>query len=135
MLAWRFHETRRPVTPPAILIPPLGMSTGFMMFVAPPLRFPFWWGVVAFLVGAVVFAIPLAHTSRLEREGNTVVMRRSPAFIVILLVLVAIRFALRSYIDRFVSPRPFVWEGVGVFFVKDEKIKEWSDYTIHLERG
>ena len=104
MLAWRFHETRRPVTPPAILIPPLGMSTGFMMFVAPRLRFPFWWGVVAFLVGAVVFAIPLAHTSRLEREGNTVVMRRSPAFIVILLVLVAIRFALRSYIDRFVSP-------------------------------
>lgn len=33
-------------------------------------------------------------------------------------------------IDRFVSPRPFTWQGVGVFFVKDGKIKEWSDYTI-----
>jgi limonene-1,2-epoxide hydrolase len=38
-------------------------------------------------------------------------------------------------IDRFVSARPFTWEGVGVFFVKDGKIKEWSDYTIRLERG
>jgi limonene-1,2-epoxide hydrolase len=38
-------------------------------------------------------------------------------------------------IDRFVSPRSFTWQGVGVFFVKDGKIKEWSDYTIRLDRG
>jgi limonene-1,2-epoxide hydrolase len=38
-------------------------------------------------------------------------------------------------IDRFVSPRSFTWQGVGVFFVKDGKIKEWSDYTIELKRG
>jgi limonene-1,2-epoxide hydrolase len=38
-------------------------------------------------------------------------------------------------VDRFVSPRPFTWSGVGVFFVKDGKIKEWSDYTIRMERG
>jgi len=38
-------------------------------------------------------------------------------------------------VDRFVSPRSFTWEGVGVFFVKDGKIKEWSDYTIRMERG
>ena len=38
-------------------------------------------------------------------------------------------------IDRFVaSPRPLRWEGVGVFFVKDGKIKEWSDYTIKVDR-
>lgn len=38
-------------------------------------------------------------------------------------------------IDRFVSTtRPLTWEGVGVFFVKDSKIKEWSDYTIRSER-
>ena len=38
-------------------------------------------------------------------------------------------------IDRFVSTtRPLTWEGVGVFFVKDGKIKEWSDYTIRVER-
>jgi limonene-1,2-epoxide hydrolase len=38
-------------------------------------------------------------------------------------------------IDRFVSTtRPLTWEGVGVFFVKDGKIREWSDYTIRVER-
>jgi limonene-1,2-epoxide hydrolase len=38
-------------------------------------------------------------------------------------------------IDRFKSTtRPLTWEGVGVFFVKDGKIKEWSDYTIRTAR-
>ena len=37
-------------------------------------------------------------------------------------------------IDHFAMRQPMTWEGVGVFFVKDGKIKEWSDYTIKLER-
>lgn len=37
-------------------------------------------------------------------------------------------------IDQFTGSRPMRWEGTGVFFVKDGKIKEWSDYTIRLER-
>jgi limonene-1,2-epoxide hydrolase len=35
-------------------------------------------------------------------------------------------------IDRFVAKKPLTWEGVGVFFVKDGKIREWSDYTIKI---
>jgi limonene-1,2-epoxide hydrolase len=39
-------------------------------------------------------------------------------------------------IDRFASKtRPLTWEGVGVFFVQNGKIKEWSDYTIRVERA
>lgn len=38
-------------------------------------------------------------------------------------------------IDSFKSTtRPLTWEGVGVFFVKDGKIKEWSDYTLRTLR-
>jgi limonene-1,2-epoxide hydrolase len=38
-------------------------------------------------------------------------------------------------IDRFASTtRPLTWEGVGIFFVKDGKIQEWSDYTIGVKR-
>jgi limonene-1,2-epoxide hydrolase len=38
--------------------------------------------------------------------------------------------------DRFVNPaRPFTWEGVGVFFIADGRIKEWHDYTIRTQRG
>jgi limonene-1,2-epoxide hydrolase len=39
-------------------------------------------------------------------------------------------------IDRFASKtRPLTWEGVGVFFVQNGKIKEWSDFTIRTERA
>jgi limonene-1,2-epoxide hydrolase len=38
-------------------------------------------------------------------------------------------------IDRFVSTtRPVTWEGVGIFFVQNGKIKEWSDYNIRVTR-
>ena len=38
-------------------------------------------------------------------------------------------------LDLFTGKRPPVrWEGVGVFFVKDGKIKEWFDYTIRFIR-
>jgi limonene-1,2-epoxide hydrolase len=39
-------------------------------------------------------------------------------------------------VDTFSSDtRPLQWEGVGVFLVRDRKIKEWSDYTIRVGRG
>ena len=38
-------------------------------------------------------------------------------------------------VDRFALKQPLTVEVVGVFFVKDGKIKEWSDYTIRLQRG
>lgn len=37
-------------------------------------------------------------------------------------------------IDRFLTKQPLTWEGVGVFFVKDGRIKEWSDYTMRAQR-
>jgi limonene-1,2-epoxide hydrolase len=38
-------------------------------------------------------------------------------------------------IDSFKSTKqPLTWEGVGIFFVKDGKIREWSDYTIRVSR-
>ena len=38
-------------------------------------------------------------------------------------------------IDSFKSTtRPLTWEGVGIFFVKDGKIKEWQDFTIRVAR-
>ena len=53
----------------------------------------------------------------------------------VLTTLTAGPIVINQRVDRFVSPRPFTWEGVSVFFVKDRKIKEWSDYTIRMERG
>jgi membrane protein CcdC involved in cytochrome C biogenesis len=38
ILAWRLQETRRVVTLKKIIIPPIGMATGFCMFLVPGFR-------------------------------------------------------------------------------------------------
>ena len=38
-------------------------------------------------------------------------------------------------VDRFALKQPLTVEVVGVFFVKDGKIREWSDYTIRVQQG
>lgn len=104
MIAWRVRETRAAVSVRSILLPPLGMSTGFIMFAVPDMRVPLAWGLAAFLAGALVLFYPLSRTSRLARAGERVVMQRSRTFLLILLALVALRIALREYIGAFVSP-------------------------------
>jgi len=113
ILAWRIRESQRPVTPRRILIPPLGMSTGFSMFAISGFRVPLWWGLTAFAAGALLFAIPLLASTTLTRDGDVVMMRRSRLFIVILLGLAAVRFALRRYIGQIMSPQ----QTGGLFFI------------------
>jgi membrane protein CcdC involved in cytochrome C biogenesis len=104
MFAWRVRETTRPITTRAIVLPPLAMSTGFGMFVMPAMRVPPLWGAAAFAVGALVLSYPLVRTSHLERQGDAVMMRRSRAFIAVLLVLLGLRLGLRRYLDHLISP-------------------------------
>jgi membrane protein CcdC involved in cytochrome C biogenesis len=104
ILAWRVRETSRPMTARKIVIPPLGMSTGFSMFAYAPARIPLWWGLSAFLAGALVFAYPLNKSSQLTRHGDVILLRRSKAFLWILLGLVAVRLIARSYVERYVDP-------------------------------
>jgi membrane protein CcdC involved in cytochrome C biogenesis len=113
VVAWRVRETRRALSVPAIVIPPLGMSTGFIMFVRPEFRVPILWSVLAFLAGFLVFSYPLIRTSVLTRTGDQVLLRGSPAFLVVILLLAAIRLALHGYIGHFVSPL----QTAGIFFV------------------
>ena len=104
VLSWRLRETSRPVTARKILVPPLGMSTGLFMFVYPPTRIPLEWALAAFGAGALLFSYPLWRTSRLVRDGAQIRMQRSPAFLWILIGLVAVRFLARSYVERWVNP-------------------------------
>ncbi len=104
LVAWRVREGRSPVSLRKIVIPPLGMSTGFCMFFYPPTRVPLPWAAGALLLGALVFAEPLIRTSRLTVEGGEIMVRRSPAFMGILLGLVAVRFGLRAYLETFIGP-------------------------------
>ena len=113
VFAWRVREGRSAITLRKIVIPPLGMATGFSMFVVPLFRVPWAWALEAFLLGAVVLAYPLLATSKLERDGDQIMMKRSGAFFAVVLGLAAIRFAAHSYLDQIIS----VEQTAGLFFV------------------
>jgi membrane protein CcdC involved in cytochrome C biogenesis len=114
-MAWRIREGRSPVTVRKIIIPPLGMSTGFCMFIVPAFRVPWTWAVAAFLIGAILLAYPLIRTSRLgfHDDGQTVMMRRSAAFFIVVIVLAIVRFAAKNYLDAFISME----QTAGLFFI------------------
>jgi membrane protein CcdC involved in cytochrome C biogenesis len=103
VIVWRVREGRTAVTIRKIIIPPLGMATGFSMFLVPGFRVPWTWFVIAFLVGAIALAYPLLATSRLERDGEAIMMKRSGAFFAVIVVLAAIRFLARGYLDTILS--------------------------------
>jgi membrane protein CcdC involved in cytochrome C biogenesis len=96
-----------------IVIPPLGMATGFSMFLVPAFRIPWAWAGLAFAIGAVALAWPLLLTTRLERRGDAVMMKRSSAFLVVLLGLAVVRFAARGYFDTILTGQ----QTAGIFFI------------------
>lgn len=112
IILWRIQETRRRVTRASVVLPPIGMSTGLLMFALPAVRIPWGWALCGLLLGALL-SVPLARTSRLERVGDIVMMRRSRAFLSILLVLAAVRLALHEWIGAHISPL----QTGGLFFV------------------
>jgi membrane protein CcdC involved in cytochrome C biogenesis len=103
VLAWRIREARGAVSIRKIVIPPLGMATGFCMFIVPAFRVPLAWAGIALLTGAVALAYPLLLTSRLVRQGDVVMMQRSNAFFTVILGLAAIRLLARGYLDTVLS--------------------------------
>jgi len=113
VLAWRIREGRTAVTVKKIIIPPLGMATGFCMFLVPAFRVPWTWALIAFLIGMVALAWPLLITSRLVRAGDTIMMKRSNAFFLVVIGLAAIRYFARGYFDRIMS----IDQTAGLFFV------------------
>jgi membrane protein CcdC involved in cytochrome C biogenesis len=113
VIVWRVREGRSAVSVKKIVAPPLGMATGFSMFLAPGFRIPLAWAGAAFLVGMVGLAYPLLKTSRLIRQGEAVMMQRSSAFFTVILLLAAVRILARGYFDTFLS----VQQSAGLFFV------------------
>jgi membrane protein CcdC involved in cytochrome C biogenesis len=113
VLVWRLRETRTAVSLRKIIIPPLGMAKGFSMFVDSAFRVPWTWALIAFLTGAAVLAWPLLLTTRLERQGETVRMKRSSAFLLVILVLAAIRLFARGYFDKILTAQ----QTAGIFFI------------------
>ncbi|MEK4062121.1 MULTISPECIES: CcdC family protein [unclassified Paenibacillus] len=109
----RLKASARPVTLRKIWIPPLGMSTGFAMFVVPEVQFPWWWAVAAFLIGWFIFAYPLMRSTVFEERDGQIYAQRSKSFAFILLGLLLIRTVLHEFINRYVS----IPQSGGLFFI------------------
>jgi membrane protein CcdC involved in cytochrome C biogenesis len=113
VMAWRIREGRSAVTVRKILIPPLGMATGFCMFIVPGFRMPWMWAAGAFVIGALLLAEPLIRTSRLTMVGETVMMQRSAWFFAVVVVLALVRFLARGYLDKVIT----IQQSAGLFFI------------------
>ena len=75
------------------------------------------------------------HAGVTERLGSWMPSSDRGIEFKILETFAAGSIVMNRRIDSFRSTtRPLTWEGVGIFFVKDGKIKEWSDYTIRVTR-
>ena len=113
VLVWRIREGRTAVSVKKIVIPPLGMATGFFMFVVPAFRISWTWGIAAFFLGAIGLAYPLLRTSRLVRQGSDIMMQRSTAFFSVILVLAAVRILAHGYYDALLTMQ----QSGALFFV------------------
>lgn len=87
---FRMKETQRPVTAKNIILPPIFMSTGALMFIFPMFRVTSLQVLEAVIVG-VIFSLFLIKTSKFEVKDDQIFIKRSKAFIIILIVLLAIR--------------------------------------------
>lgn len=108
----RFRAAKKPATTKKIIIPPLGMSTGALMFVVPQFRVGLDEALLAFLLGSL-FSVLLIKTSKFEVQSDQIYLKQSKAFIFILFGLLAIRTAMKLYLGHQIS----VPQTSGVFFI------------------
>lgn len=91
----RMKAMKKPATVKKIMIPPIAMSTGFLMFLYPPTRPSTLEIFEAFSVG-LIFSLLLIKLSSFEIRDNNIYMKRSKAFPFILLGLLATRLIAKT---------------------------------------
>lgn len=98
----RTKAAKRPVSAKTIILPPIFMSTGALMFIFEAFRVPLLQVLEALAVG-MVFSIILIKTTHFEIRDEAVFIKRSKAFVFILFGLLIIRLVgklvLSSTID------------------------------------
>jgi membrane protein CcdC involved in cytochrome C biogenesis len=95
----RMKASKKPTNAKKIILPPIFMSTGSLMFLNPLFRVTKGELIEAIVLGAF-FSIFLIKTSKFEIRDRHIYLKRSKAFIWILVSLIVIRLALKSYLGR-----------------------------------
>ncbi|MGE1130676.1 CcdC family protein [Bacillus wiedmannii] len=108
----RFKAAKKPVTKKKIILPPIFMSTGAMMYFLPEFRLTSLEIVEAISIG-LIFSIFLIKTTKFEIRNEHINMKPSKAFIFILVGLLVVRVALKSYLSQSID----LAELSGMFFL------------------
>lgn len=94
----RVKAAKKPATAKKIILPPIFMSTGALMFLHPYFRVSPLEILEALVVG-MLFSILLVKTSKFEIRDNDVYLIRSKAFMYILIGLLVLRIAVKSVLS------------------------------------
>ncbi|BDH61749.1 protein CcdC [Lysinibacillus sp. PLM2] len=108
----RMRSQKKPVNAKKILIPPIAMSTGALMFIFEEFRISPIQILEAVVVG-VIFSTILIATSKFEIRENEIYMKRSKAFFFIFIVLII----GRSILKVILSDAFDVGELAGMFWI------------------
>ncbi len=90
----RMRSQKKPVSAKKIIIPPIAMSTGALMFVFPEFRVAPLQILEASVIG-LLFSILLIATSKFEIREDDIYLKRSKAFFFILVGLLILRVILK----------------------------------------
>lgn len=108
----RLRSQKKPVSTKKIIIPPIAMSTGALMFLFPEFRVEPLQIVEAVVVG-LLFSTVLIATSKFEVRDHTIYMKQSKAFPFILIGLLVLRIILKLIFSNSLD----VAELGGMFFI------------------
>ncbi|WP_160719832.1 CcdC family protein [Bacillus sp. USDA818B3_A] len=108
----RMKAAKKPTNAKKIILPPFFMSTGAFMYVVPEFRLtPMEMGE-AIIVG-MLFSILLIKTSKFEIRDNDIYLKRSKAFIFILVGLLILRLVLKAILSSTID----IGQLSGMFFL------------------
>ena len=108
----RLRSQKKPVNERKIIIPPIAMSTGALMFIFEEFRVAPIQIIEASALG-IVFSLVLIATSKFEVRDQDIYIKRSKAFVFILVGLLILRILLKLIFSNSLD----VGELGGMFFI------------------
>lgn len=108
----RLKAAKKPTNLKKIILPPFFMSSGALMYLVPEFRLTGSEVLEAVCMG-VFFSLFLIKTSKFEIVDNEIYLKRSKAFVFILLGLLVVRIVMKLYLSTSID----VGQLSGMFFL------------------
>jgi len=112
VMVLRMRASKKPTNEKKIIIPPIAMSSGAIMFLFEQFRVPPMQILESVAVG-VVFSTILIATSKFEVKGQDIYLKRSKAFVFILIGLLVFRIIAKMILSSSID----VGELAGMFWI------------------